>query len=275
MRDWPDDAASADAETSATSVAPELNAGDVTDSTTADTTARSRTTATSSRTGGTATSAGRAATEIPAPRDGDYQYEVVEHVPAFEDEPAETYNDSYWVRWRVSRGAGVVTSDETEGFDDDDPTTSYVSSYRTTAATHELVKTVSSDEDGSLTCAYKPAMTLVNLPLTTGAQWHNDTTCSDSDGATEHTVNDGRVVGSATDVVGGKSVATVIVKTTETYTETYVDDEPGDAYIVRTERTTHIDPTTLLIVSEESTDTDDTGTTTSRLTLKNLEPRKT
>ncbi len=265
-------------DTSATSVAPGPSpddfSDDVADNTTGDTTARSRT-STTPRKDGTATTASRAAAEIPAPRDGDYQYDVVVHVPAFDDEAAETYNDTYWVRWRVTRGADAVTSDEIEEFDDDDPTTSYVSSYRTTNGTHELLKTVSSDEEGSLRCAYKPALTLVNLPLTTGKSWHNDTTCSDSDGATEHTVNDGRVVGTATDVVGGKSVATVVVKTTETYTETYVDDEPGDAYIVRTERTTHIDPTTLLIVSEESADTDDTGTTTSRLTLKNLEPRKT
>jgi hypothetical protein len=270
VRDWPEDAAAPQADDAATATTAPTGHRD--DETLATTTvpAHERSNSTATTSVGNAPGP-TAAGGIPAPAEGDYQYDVVTHIPAFEDEDAETFNETYTVHWRVDRSAGAVTADEIDSYDDDDPASSYVSSYRTTASTHELLKTTDTDEDGVYTCAYKPALRVFNLPLVRGAKWHSDSACTDEDGTVEHYVRDSEVIGIANDTVGGQAIVTMVVKTTETYTETYSDgdDEP---YTDVTETTSHVDAKTLLVVVEDSREIGEGGGTFHRA-LRSLQPR--
>ena len=266
VRNWPSDSATP-APNDEVAVRTTLADMAATETTTAANSGKTSKTNTSSTMGTVVTAA-----EIPAPPDGTYTYDVVTDFPAFEDEPAETFRSATRVTWRSTRAAGVVSSEARQA-DVEDDSSAATSSYRTTSASHELLKTSYSDDEGEATCAYSPPQVLMQLPLRVGAKWHSDSTCKDGD-YVEGFALDGEVVSSTNDTVGGKTVKTFVIKFVEKYTETdTTDPDPENVFSSRIERTTHIDPTTLLIVSDEERNVEDEYVFTTRRSLRSIEPR--
>ena len=210
---------------------------------------------------------------IPAPIGGTYAYTVTFTFPADGNDPAESGSDVEHLQWRTTRNGDAVTVQSIESYPEDN--SRYTTTYRTTATRHELVSYESVDEDGPFTCAYNPALLLLQLPLKVGAKWHADTTCVDSDGIHEHYVVDGEVTAAATDQIGGRSVPTFVVKTVQLDTDSDPSDPEDEPITYRTETLAHIDPATLLSVSEDTRDSDSEDpsyVTTGHRQLQSLTP---
>ncbi len=266
VRDWPDDAAFSTTETTRQRVASDG------DETVPDSTTTLPTGGTTATTKGSSSAVKPAADDLPAPAPGKYTYDVTDEIPAFEDEPASTEKSVATVTWRVTRTPSQVTSEtvESEGSE-----ASRTAKFLTTASAFSLVSTTNRDGEDIDECAYRPALLLLQLPLRVGATWRGAASCDHGDVYKESVTADSRVVGEATDTIGGQRVPTIVVTTLLTFTETYEPDpdDPEDTGTdtFKVEITSHYEPTTLLPVIEETKSVDDDGFS-SRRQLRSLKP---
>ncbi|HVV37492.1 MAG TPA: hypothetical protein VHC63_12860 [Acidimicrobiales bacterium] len=223
------------------------------DESTATTTAHSRTKAAAS----TATIVAGA---LPAPADGTYTY----------DETQDGDTTSTSERWTAQRQADAVTVTSVVTEDDDGDTVKTTDTYRVTRHAFELLSEESAyaGEDPD-TCTYKPPVLVLQLPLTTGDKWKTTPTCADADAGDGETTSIA-VTGRATDVVGGQSVATYVVRGTETFSST--DDTTGERTTFTFTDTRHVDPATLLVVVEDITFTAAGHANTVHRQLRSLTP---
>ncbi len=201
---------------------------------------------------------------LPHPAPGRYTYDIVSHYPALEDEPASDDSDTYEVTWTVEGSADALSLVES----DDGSTTK----YRVTPGAMELQSIRYEDDEDVYNCTYKPAQTLFKLPLTNGAKWSSDSSCTYEDGELDRVLLQSEVTGTATDTIGGVTVSTFVIRWTDTTTEKYPDDDEPDVY--KAVHTAHVDPKTLLIVSEEVRDDSEPGyEIVSTRKLKSLTPK--
>lgn len=222
------------------------------------TSASHATTTRSSASGATATTS--APSPLPHPEPGVYRYEVTSDIPGFEGEPATHDTEIYQERWSVSDDAGGL---RLVSVDADHADEGSLSTYRVTSSALEYLSDSYSYEGDTYVCNYKPAQTMLKLPLRVGATWHTDSTCTYDDGEVDRVVYDSRVTGRTTDTVGGKTITTFVVEWQDTTTESYpadpeADEEAStDTYI--TKHTAHVDPNTLLIVREVLKEVEEDG----------------
>ncbi len=215
---------------------------------------------------------------LPHPAPGRYSYVAEFHLPASEDGAAEDDTTTYTEKWSVSVTATALTLVATQTADDPDATDTTLLTYRVTASALELQSSSYEDPDGSYECAFTPPQLQFRLPFTTGAKWASDSTCKYDDGEVDRVTLQSEVTGTADDAVGNRKVTTFVVKWIETTTETFPPDpdageDAPQSFSYKNEHVAHVDPETLLVVSETVRDIgeDGDGTTSSRR-LRSMNP---
>jgi hypothetical protein len=209
--------------------------------------------------GGSAT-ATTVAGALPAPANGTYTY----------DESAGNQKRTTTESWSAQRQSDSValTSVITEDEGGDKVTTR--TKYRVTKSVFEMLSDTSTynDEEPDA-CTYKPPVEVLQLPLKVGAKWHAKAVCEGDDPADADDTSY-EVTGTANDVIGGTPVKTFVVRSSESFDST--DETTGKRTTFTTTDTRHIDPSTLLVVTEDVSFDFGDGATTVHRQLRSLTP---
>jgi hypothetical protein len=200
------------------------------------------------------------ATKAPAP--GNYDYAVNEsgQSPRTMTEKIEAKPDENGAARRVDTytdaDGNTLTNDERWASDSIKVLSSHIVSPQAT-----------------IDCTWNPPILEAALPLSVGKTWTSDSTCKTSyQGAqiTVHQVSQAKVTGKSLDKVGGTSIATWIIESTDTTDVTSpFGTQHGTETAVR-----HFAPPKGLLTYEKTTGTTTAGSSiTSERTLQNLSPK--
>lgn len=231
---------------------------------TTDATAETRDTTTKQAKGSTRVPATVKPAELPAPTPGAYVY----------DETSGSEKATTTERWAVKDEATSVRLTSTVVEDSEGPefASTTVATYRVTASKLELVsqRVEYADDSDSDDCTFKPALLVLQLPLTVGEKWKMSGRCDYGGGDELDQELAFEVTGKATDTIGGEKVNTFLVRAR--FSQDTTDDTTGERTTMTFTDTRHVDPTTLLTVVDEITFEIDGDKTTSHRQLRSLHP---
>jgi hypothetical protein len=197
---------------------------------------------------------------LPAPADGTYTY----------DESGGGAKRATTEQWTAQRQPDSVALTSVRKQTEDGDTITLTSKYRVTRTALEMLSQTSAyDDEEPDTCSFKPPATVMPLPLKVGAKWKSAGTCEGDEPSDEDSTSF-EITGTSNDTVGGTAVKTFLVKGTQSFDTT--DETTGERTTYSFTDTRHVDPATLLVVSEDLTFNFDGHTNTVHRQLRSLTP---
>jgi hypothetical protein len=198
---------------------------------------------------------------LPSPKPGRYVYDESSNTTDEDGNPQRETSVSFET-WRVTKASAdeVLTSVQARAADAEDGEATRTTRFRTTGTQHLALTNVDDyGDDDTSSCDFTPPLVTLTLPLRVGSTWKATSTCKDNEGISQTFKVEARVTGEADDVVGGTRVHTFVISSTDSLTQTFDDEASTDptadfepvtiGYDVK--RTAHVDPNTLLVVTED------------------------